>query len=70
MATDLNANLSKCIQEVHHIGHTTYHNICTGSATDLAWGAGTWACVSFLTVIVLIIALVFGGLLKTLWSGV
>ena len=42
MPTDINANLSKCIQSVEHIGYTTYHNICSGAATDLAWGAVTW----------------------------
>jgi len=43
----MNINLDQqaiqdCLKEVHHIGGTTYQNVCDGSSSYVAWGSATW----------------------------
>jgi len=42
---DINLNqqaIENCLKEVHNIGGTTFQNICDGSSSYVAWGAGDW----------------------------
>ena len=48
MSQVINANLAKCIQEIHHIGSTTYVNICSGAEKTVPWGSRDWVFCLFI----------------------
>ena len=39
----VNLNASECLREIHNIGSTTIHNVCSGASSAVPWGAGDWA---------------------------
>lgn len=51
---NLNQNVADCIKEVGKIGYNEYHNICTGSVTNVGWGLGDYAFYSLVVIMFVI----------------
>lgn len=70
MDQTINANLAKCIQQVDHFGYTTYHNICSGTYVDLAWGFGGWAAFAGILLVGVFFIILFAVLAKVLLTEI
>ena len=53
---NLNQNASQCIQTVNNFGSTAYHNICTGTVSNVPWGTLDWAACIFVLVVFITVA--------------
>jgi len=45
---EVNVNSAECLKTATNIGYDTVHNICSGAATNVPWGAGDWVGAIFL----------------------
>jgi len=55
--------IENCLKEVHHIGGTTFQNVCDGSSSYVAWGAADWIENIAGTGILVAIAILFIGMI-------
>jgi hypothetical protein len=50
---DVNLNSADCLTTMTHFGFNRVHNICTGTATDIPWGAMDWGLGLFVSALAL-----------------
>lgn len=64
--------IAECMRAQNHIGGTTMHNVCVGTAHYVPWGAGDWVLAAFGGMLMLTFAciLAFGAkVMYDEWRG-
>lgn len=68
----INANVAECLKSMSHVGFTRVHNLCTGTVTDVPWGAGDWilggTLLGFIAACALIMLALAAMILSDVWG--